>query len=86
MRKVLCHERVHFGSNGTIVETSQLQCDAFNTEFAQHGLDLHCTKAKYKIKQIRTCDRLSWPICPDVGWQIHVTQCDGAGQYHVVLF
>ena len=37
-----------FGSIGTIVETSQLQYDAFHVAFAQHGLDWHWDLPTYR--------------------------------------
>ena len=37
-------QALFFGSIGTIVETSQLQYDAFHVAFAQHGLEWHWEK------------------------------------------
>ena len=37
-----------FGSIGSIVETSELQRQAFNESFAEHGLDWHWDQASYQ--------------------------------------
>ena len=37
-----------FGSIGSIVETSELQRQAFNEAFAEHGLDWHWDQATYQ--------------------------------------
>lgn len=37
-----------FGSIGTVIETSELQREAFNEAFAQHGLDWHWDQPEYR--------------------------------------
>ena len=41
-------EAVLFGSIGTLVETSEMQRDAFNRAFAEHGLDWHWDRDAYR--------------------------------------
>jgi len=41
-------QALFFGSIGTIVETSQLQYDAFHVAFAQHGLEWHWDLPTYR--------------------------------------
>ena len=44
----MSYKAILFGSIGTLIETSELQCRAFNQAFTEAGLDWHWTTGEYR--------------------------------------
>ena len=45
---MMSYKAILFGSIGTLIETSELQCRAFNQAFTEAGLDWHWTTVEYR--------------------------------------